>query len=86
MSPESSDTFARIVNVMVRTFPNIRASSVTRNTVSSDVEGWDSLSHSMLIMGIEGEFAMELPLGEVYELANVGALADLVDRLLVKSG
>ncbi len=81
MSPESSDTLARIVKVMARTFPTLQAKSVTRETVSSDVQGWDSLSHSMLIMGVEEEFSMELPLGEVYELKDVGALVDLIDRL-----
>jgi acyl carrier protein len=81
MLPESSNTLARVVKVMVRTFPTLQAKSVTRETVSSDVQGWDSLSHSMLIMGVEEEFGMELPLGEVYALADVGALVDLIDRL-----
>ncbi len=81
MSQERSSTFERVVGVMVRTFPNTDPTSVTSRTVSSDIAGWDSLSHSLLIMGLEEEFAVELPFEEIANLENVGALVDLVERV-----
>jgi acyl carrier protein len=80
MSPDRSETLERIIGVMTRTFPNVQAAGVTPRTVSSDVAGWDSLSHSLLIMGVEEEFGLELPAEEIYEVASVGALVDLVER------
>jgi len=80
MSADRSDTLVRIIRVMARTFPTLRDDTITRETVSSDVQGWDSLSHSLLIMGVEEEFRVELPAEEIYDLANVGALVDLVER------
>lgn len=81
MSPVDSSTFDRVVRVMVQTFPNVDAKAITPRTVSSDVEGWDSLSHSLLIMGIEEDFDVELPFEEVANLENVGALVELLDRV-----
>lgn len=81
MSPGDSSTFDRVVRVIVQTFPNVEAKSITPGTVSSDVSGWDSLSHSLLIMGLEEDFGVELPFEEVSNLENVGALADLVRRV-----
>jgi len=80
MSAHDSETLHRVAGVIARTFPSADANAITRTTVSSDIVGWDSLSHSLVIMGIEEEYGIELPFEEVSELANVGALADLVDR------
>lgn len=51
---------------------------VTDATVASDVDGWDSLSHSILIMKIEEEFGTDLPMERIYEVNNVGELVDLI--------
>lgn len=51
---------------------------ITRETVALDVDGWDSLSHTMLILDIEKRFGVRLPADRVYDLADVGELVDLV--------
>ena len=51
---------------------------IDRETTALDVDGWDSLSHTMLLLEVETHFKVRLPADRVYELANVGELVDLV--------
>ena len=51
---------------------------VSDQTTASDIDGWDSLSHSILIMKIEEAFKTDLPVEQVYEVNNVGELVDLI--------
>jgi acyl carrier protein len=82
----SDATLDRVRTCLITTFRLSPGTSITRETTSADVEGWDSLSHAILIMKVEQEFELELPFDRVYDLANVGALADLVDDELVSGG
>lgn len=72
------DLFERVRQVMVRTFRVSDATVIGPETSSADIEGWDSLSHSLLIMNVEEEFGVDLPFDRVYELQNVGELVDLL--------
>ena len=54
------------------------ASSLSRATVAEDIDGWDSLSHAVLIMRIEQHFRVRLDAGAAFDVDNVGALIDLV--------
>jgi acyl carrier protein len=51
---------------------------ITRETTALDVDGWDSLSHTMLLLDIEKHFGLRLPADRVYDLADVGELVDLI--------
>lgn len=51
---------------------------VTRTTEAIDVPGWDSLSHTIILLELEKAFAVRLPLERLPELASVGELADLL--------
>lgn len=51
---------------------------VTRDTVSADVEGWDSFEHINLLVSIEYEFNIRFDMAAVSSAANVGDLVDLV--------
>ena len=79
MSEES--TFTRVAEVIKRTFPGARSAVIGNETTSADVAGWDSLSYTFLIMNVESEFGIELPIDAAYRLANVGELVDLVQTL-----
>jgi acyl carrier protein len=78
----SDATLKRVCACVISTFRLPSDTPITRETTSADVDGWDSLSHAMLIMKVEQEFAVELPFDRVYDLANVGELADLVQATL----
>lgn len=71
---------------MVRVFHLPEGSFVTRTTTAADVKGWDSLSHAMLVLNVEEEFGIDLPLDRTYGLSNVGELVDLVNEALGGSG
>jgi acyl carrier protein len=55
---------------------------VTRETTAQDIPGWDSLMHVTLLVNIEREFGVRFASSEVADLANVGALVDLLERHL----
>ena len=76
-----TDTFQRVEGIVRKTFRVPDAQPIERSTTSADVAGWDSLSHASLTMNVEEAFGIELPFDRVYELSDVGELADLVDEL-----
>jgi acyl carrier protein len=46
---------------------------------AAEVDGWDSLSHTLLLMRIEDALGWELPLEAVYGAATLGELIDVLD-------
>jgi acyl carrier protein len=71
--------FDRLAEVVHVTFPAADDVVVTRETTSADIDGWDSLSYSILIMNVEEAFSIELPVERIYDLENVGALLALIE-------
>lgn len=55
--------------------------SISRATRAMDVRGWDSLSHTMILMNLEDGFGVELPMDRVLRLGTVGDLVDLIAEL-----
>jgi acyl carrier protein len=49
-----------------------------RETTASDVEGWDSIAHVMLVLASEREFGVRFDSSEIANAANVGEFADLL--------
>jgi acyl carrier protein len=58
---------------------------ITRETTALDVDGWDSLSHTMLLLDVETHFEVRLPSDRVYDLADVGELVDLISETQAKA-
>ena len=52
--------------------------TVTAETTSSDVDGWDSLEHINLINAVEQEFGMKFDMGQILTMKNVGEMADII--------
>jgi len=46
--------------------------------VAADVDGWDSLSHMMIITGIEEKFGFKFKLKDLNKLKNMGSLIEMV--------
>jgi acyl carrier protein len=78
MTGSNDETFTGVADVVRSAFRLSPAVSISADTTSADVDGWDSLSHSILIMQIEERFGIELPMDRAFALANVGELAELV--------
>ncbi len=52
------------------------------DTIASDVDGWDSLTHLSLINEIENEFNIKFTLGEITGSKNMGELIDAIEKHL----
>jgi acyl carrier protein len=57
---------------------------LTPETTANDVEGWDSLSHVNLMIAVELKFDIEFSQREVANFANVGELADCIEKHLAE--
>ena len=55
---------------------------LTDATNSDDIEDWDSLEQINLLVAIEKQFSIKFSLADVADLENVGAMADLVEKLI----
>ena len=54
--------------------------TVVDSTNSDDIEDWDSLNHINLVTSIERAFEIKFTLEELTNLADVGAMIDLMIR------
>lgn len=67
----------QVGEIIRRTF-RAPGAQVTRETTALDIDGWDSLSHTSLMMEVEAAFGIELPTERMFDLADVGELVDLI--------
>lgn len=52
--------------------------TLTETTTAKDVEGWDSITHVLIVVAVEKKFRIKLTAGEIQRLQNVGELATLI--------
>ncbi len=57
--------------------------SISDSTTSADIADWDSFEHINLILAVENEFGIKIPMGKAVELKNVG---ELVNTILASAG
>jgi acyl carrier protein len=50
------------------------------NLTATDVPGWDSLNHMVIISKVEKEFNVKFKLRELSKLENLDALIDLIKQ------
>ena len=50
--------------------------------VAAEVDGWDSLTHMIIITTIESEFNIKFRLKELNKLKNMGSLIELIQSKL----
>lgn len=55
---------------------------MNEDLVATDVNGWDSLTHMIIVTSIEDEFKIKFRLKELNKLKNMGTLIDLIQSKL----
>jgi len=56
--------------------------TITRDTTADNVDGWDSMTHILLISSIEEKFGIEFSQKEVVKFKSVGDLLDSINLKL----
>jgi acyl carrier protein len=78
---DADEVLRKVADVIAKTLRPPASTVIGAATTSADILGWDSLSHTIVIMNVEEAFDVELPFDEIAGLKNVGDLAALVRRL-----
>ena len=79
--PEVCAALARVIANHFR----VEEASITPDTTAMEVSGWDSMTHTLLLIQIEKEFRVRLDEAEGFQAANVGELAAAIEKALEKS-
>ena len=74
-----ADTVLRQIAAEIRDQFGTDDKLVTRQTTALDVDGWDSLSHTLFMVRIEKFFSVRFNAGDLFSVKTVG---DLVDRVI----
>ena len=66
------------IGVIIATVLEHNNFELTETLTASDVDGWDSLTHMLIISEIESSFEIRFKLKELNKLINLGSLLDFV--------
>ena len=75
----AEETKKRLTEIFIDIF-NDNSIVLTRQTTAADIDDWDSLAQISLVVAIEKEFKIQLELGELKALQNVGDMLDVIER------
>lgn len=73
------EVFNRLTKVFQDVFDDEEI-RLTDNTVSSDIEDWDSLNHINLVVSVEKEFGIKFSMGETQKMKNVGEMVSIIQE------
>ncbi|MCR4591433.1 MAG: acyl carrier protein [Lachnospiraceae bacterium] len=66
------------LNPLFREFFDDDSITVTDATTADDIEEWDSFEHINLIVAVEKEFSIKIPMGKVTTMKNVGEMVNII--------
>ncbi|HZQ47493.1 MAG TPA: acyl carrier protein [Verrucomicrobiae bacterium] len=75
-----SDTLWTDLTAIFRESLDNDSLTLTEATTAKDVEGWDSITHVLIVVAVEKKFRVKFTAGEIQQLHNVGDLAALIRR------
>ena len=74
------EVFERLNKVFQEVFDD-ETIEVNDDTTSEGIDDWDSFEHINLIVAVEEEFSIKIPMGKVVTMKNVGEMADIILQL-----
>jgi acyl carrier protein len=66
--------------IIAETF-NVASSDITDDTVADDVDGWDSLAHTVLMVRLQKKLRVAIPEHVAANVQTVGELIEALRRL-----
>jgi acyl carrier protein len=72
-----TDVAAIVMAVVAETFAS-GASNINRDTTAADVDGWDSLAHTVLMIRLEKRLGISISDRIAAKASSVGELIDLL--------
>ena len=78
---EKTEIVKELTPVFRKVFDN-NTLELTDELSALDVENWDSLSHMLLIAGVENKFAIKFKLKDLNKMANVGDMIAVISSKL----
>lgn len=78
-----SEVFEQVRSVIAETF-TFPVNEIDRDTVADDVSGWDSLSHTILMIRLQTVLGIEIPEAVAAESETVGELSDALSAIVAK--
>jgi len=74
---DKADVFERLTGIFRKVFGDDTL-EISDELTANDVEGWDSLTHMLLITEVENSFSVKFRLKDLNKMRNVGDLADTI--------
>jgi acyl carrier protein len=75
---ERSEIINNLTTVFRKVFNN-NSLVINNNLTANDVEGWDSLTHMLLISEIEEDFSIKFKLKDLNKMRNVGDMIEIIN-------
>ena len=74
---ETKEIETRLEKIFKNVF-NDESVVLTNELTANDVDGWDSLSHMLLISEVEQEFSIKFKLNDLNKMRNVGDMINII--------
>lgn len=79
---EEQEIYAQVTDVFVSVFKRNNF-TIDATTTAADIDGWDSLTHMLLIDSVEKHFGIKFKLAEVMKFNNVGDMIATIKKKLL---
>lgn len=66
------------LKIILQSVLNHENFEMTESLSATDVDGWDSLTHMMIISEVEKKFGITFKLKELNKMRNIGDMIDLI--------
>jgi acyl carrier protein len=76
----NDDIAGKVRAIIAETF-NVASSDITDDTVADDVDGWDSLAHTVLMVRLQKKLRVAIPEHVAANVQTVGELIEAMRRL-----
>jgi acyl carrier protein len=77
------DSYLELTSVFRRVFDDDEI-TISAASTSNDIEGWDSLSHTNLVVAVEKHFAIRFKSSEILKWKNVGEMMASIEAKLAE--